>query len=177
MSSLAIRKFEGVIPTIGTDAFVAPGATVLGDVDLGPQASVWYGAVLRGDVFPIRVGARSNIQDLSVLHVTSGLHPTNIAEDVTVGHRAILHGCSVERGCLIGMGAIVLDAVEIGEFCLIGAGALVAPGKVIPARSVVLGNPGRIVRQVTDEECESFLASAAHYVELAERHRRSEALG
>ncbi len=169
----SVFDFEGKSPLIGERAWVAPGAQVMGDVELGEGANIWYGSVLRGDVHQIRVGARTNIQDLSVIHITSHEFGTYIGDDVTVGHRAILHGCTVERGCLIGMGAIILDGAHIGEFSLIGAGALISPGKKIPPRSVVLGAPGRIVRQVTDEEVEGFLLSAKHYVELAERHRLS----
>lgn len=165
--------FEGMSPTLGRGVWVAPGAQVMGDVVLGDGVNVWYNAVLRGDVHQIRVGDRTNIQDLSMLHVTSGQHPCIVGDDVTVGHRAILHGCSVDHGCLIGMGAIILDGAHIGEFSLIGAGALIAPGKQIPPRSVIMGAPGKIVRQVTDEEVEGFLASARHYVGLAERHQKS----
>ena len=166
----SVYAFEGKMPVLGADAWVAPGAQVMGDVELGESANVWHNAVLRGDVHQIRVGARTNMQDLSMLHVTTGQHPCVVGHDVTVGHRAILHGCTVERGCLIGMGAIVLDGGVIGEFSLIGAGALVPPGKRIPPRSVVMGAPGKIVRQVTDEEVEAFLESAKHYVALASRH-------
>lgn len=169
----AVFSFEGKSPVLGDGAWVAPNAQVMGDVELGEGANIWYGAVLRGDVHQIRIGARTNIQDLSVVHITSNEFGTYIGDDVTVGHRAILHGCTVERGSLIGLGAIILDGAHIGEFSLIGAGALISPGKKIPPRSVVLGSPGRIVRQVSDEEVEGFLLSAKHYVELAERHRLS----
>lgn len=145
----------------------------MGDVHLGDGANVWYGSVLRGDVMPIRVGARTNIQDLTVVHVTSGEYPTHIGHDVTVGHRAIIHGCTVGDFCLIGMGAILLDGAEIGDYSLIGAGAVVTPGTKIPPGSLVLGSPGRVVRQVSDEEREGFVDSARHYVELARRHRAS----
>lgn len=168
-----LLPYEGIFPTLGAGAWVAPGARVVGDVELGPDANVWYNAVLRGDVQSIRVGARTNIQDLVMLHVVSNRFGCILGDDVTVGHSAVLHGCTIERGCLIGMGAIVLDGAHVGEFCLIGAGALVAPGKVIPPRSVVMGSPGKIVRQVTDDEVASFLHSAVHYVQLAQRHQKS----
>lgn len=168
-----LLAYNGILPTLGEGAWVAPGARVMGDVELGAGANVWYNAVLRGDVHSIRVGARTNIQDLVMLHVVSGRFGCIVGEDVTVGHSAVLHGCTIGRGCLIGMGAIVLDGAQIGEFSLVGAGALVAPGKVIPPRSVVMGSPGKVVRQVTDEEVESFLHSAVHYMALAERHRAS----
>lgn len=158
---------------LGEGAWVAPGADVIGDVTLGEDANVWYGSVLRGDVMPIEIGARTNIQDLCVLHVTSGEASTTVGPDVTVGHRAILHGCTVEHHCLIGMGAILLDNVQVGAYSLIGAGALLTPGSVVPAGSVVLGAPGKVVRQVTDDERRHFEESAHHYVELARRHRDS----
>ena len=140
-----VRPFEGAWPTLGSGAFIAPSAQVIGRVSLGESASVWYQSVLRGDSLPIRVGARTNIQDLSVLHVTGPDHPCVIGEDVTVGHRAIIHGCTVQDRCLIGMGAILLDGCVIEAECLIGAGALIPPGKRIPSRSVVMGAPGKIV--------------------------------
>jgi carbonic anhydrase/acetyltransferase-like protein (isoleucine patch superfamily) len=151
-------------------AWIAPSADVIGEVTLGEDVNVWYGAVIRGDVMPISVGARSNVQDLSLLHATSGVSRTTIGTDVTVGHRAVLHGCTIGNFCLIGMGAIVLDNVEIGDYCLIGAGALLTPGKKIPSGSVVLGSPGKIVREVTDAERRQFEESASHYVLLARQH-------
>lgn len=144
---------------------------VIGRVTLRDQASVWYNAVLRGDVHDIVIGERTNIQDLSMLHATTGVSPTIIGNDVTVGHRAILHGCSIGHTSLIGMGAIILDEAEIGEYSLVGAGALVTPGKKYPARSVILGSPGKVVRETTDAEIEGFLESARHYVEMAQKHQ------
>lgn len=162
--------FEGTSPDLGDGAFIAEGARVIGDVTLGAEANVWYNCVLRGDVCPIEIGARTNIQDLTVIHVTSGKYGTHVGPDVTVGHRAILHGCTVERESLIGMGATLLDGVHVEEGCLIGAGALLTPGTRVPAGSLVLGSPGKVVREVTEEERESFRERAGHYVDLARRH-------
>lgn len=162
--------FEGTFPTTGEAVFIAPGATVIGGVELGDHSSVWYNSVLRGDVCPITVGARTNIQDLSVIHVTSGRHPTVIGDEVTVGHRAIIHGCQIEDRCLIGMGAIVLDGAVIEEGSLIAAGALIPPGMRVPSGSLVMGSPGRVKRELSDGERDEIVASAHHYVELARRH-------
>lgn len=167
------RAFEQTTPRLSQGAWIAPGADVIGDVELGEDASIWYGCVIRGDVMPIHIGARTNVQDLSVIHVTTGEHATTIEDDVTVGHRAILHGCTIGQHCLIGMGAILLDGVEVGEYSLIGAGTLLTPGTKIPPGSVVLGSPGRIVRQVTAQERQQFARSAQHYVSLARRHAQS----
>lgn len=165
-----ITAFEGTVPVLEEGAWVAPGAHVMGDVVLGAEASVWYNSVIRGDVHRIRIGARTNIQDLSLVHIDTGTAPTHIGEDVTVGHRAIIHGCTIGDRCLIGMGSIVLSGAEIGEESLVGAGALVPPGKSFPPRSLLIGTPARVVREVTDEEVEGFLESARHYAALARRH-------
>lgn len=170
---MALLNFKGTRPTLGEGAWVAGSAEVIGDVVLGEGASVWYQSVLRGDVQPIRIGARTNIQDLSVVHVTSFTHPTTIGADVTVGHRAILHGCTLGSRVLVGMGAIVMDGVVVGDDCIIGAGALLTPGTQIPAGSMVLGTPGRVKRPLTEEERQFLLLSAGHYVELAREHAAS----
>ncbi len=154
----------------GEAVFVSPHSTVTGDVSLGKDASVWHNATLRGDIAPIEVGDRTNIQDGSVLHVAADL-PCIVGADVTVGHGAIVHGCKVGNRCLIGMGAILLNGVEIGEESIVGAGALVTEGKKIPPRSLVLGNPGKITRQVTDDEVRSIIESAATYCTLARKAR------
>lgn len=168
-----ILEFDGVTPTLGKDVFITPDATVLGRCTLGDEVNVWHGAVLRGDEGTITVGARTNIQDLSVVHVTSEMFDTRIGSDVTVGHRAILHGCTIGNHVLVGMGAIVLDGADVGDFCLIGAGALVPPGMKVPPGHVVLGTPGKIVRELREQERQMILASAPHYVELAARHRKT----
>ncbi len=166
-----IREFGGVAPRIDPTVFLATGSVVVGDVVLGPGASLWFGAVVRGDVNSIRIGARTNIQDQAVVHVTGGTHPTVIGDDVTVGHRAVLHGCTVKDRCLIGIGAIVLDGAVVGEEAMVGAGALVTPGMVVPPRSVVMGAPARVRRTLDDAEVDGLRASAAHYVEYAARYR------
>jgi carbonic anhydrase/acetyltransferase-like protein (isoleucine patch superfamily) len=154
---------------IHPSAFIAPGAQVLGDVSLGEHASLWYNTVVRGDMAPITIGAETNIQDLSMVHVDEGV-PCTIGRRVGVGHRAILHGCTVEDECLVGMGAILLNGVRVGRGSVIGAGAVVPEGVVIPPDSVVLGVPARIVRAVDDVLRERIQSTWQHYVELARRH-------
>ncbi len=171
MSIPGIIDFEGRFPRVHPGVFVGPGARVIGDVELGAHSSVWYNTVIRGDVCPITIGERTNIQDLCVVHVTSGVHPTHIGREVTVGHKATIHGCRIADRCLIGMGAIILDGAEIEEECLIAAGTLIPPGMHVPAGSLVMGSPGKVKRELTEKERQSIALSAAHYVELAERHR------
>lgn len=164
---MAIYELGGVRPTIGPQVFVAPSASVIGDVVIGESSSVWFGVVLRGDVFPIRIGARTNIQDNGVVHVTGGKTMTTIGDDVTVGHSAIVHGCKVGNRCLIGMGSIVLDGAVIEDECFIAAGALVPPGMHVPSRSMVMGRPGRVVRTVRPDELEAIDFAARDYVRNA----------
>jgi carbonic anhydrase/acetyltransferase-like protein (isoleucine patch superfamily) len=151
-------------PQFGPDVFVAENATILGDVELGKGASVWYGAVMRADIARIKIGEHSNVQDGCLLHVAEDF-PLQLGKHVTVGHGAILHGCTVEDGVLIGMGAIVLDGAVIGEGSIIGAGALIPERKVIPPRSLVVGVPGKVAREVPAQE-------AAHLIEHAERYEQ-----
>ncbi|HWO89963.1 MAG TPA: gamma carbonic anhydrase family protein [Gemmatimonadales bacterium] len=146
---------------------------MLGDVTLGPEASVWYQAVLRGDMAPITIGPRSNIQDLTMVHVDEGV-PCTIGANVGVGHRAILHGCTVEDTCLIGMGAVLLNHVHVGTGSVIGAGAVLTEGMRVPPGSLVLGVPGRVVRQVDEALRARILSTVEHYVALRERHRARE---
>lgn len=154
-------------------SFIAPGAFVLGDVSLGRQASVWYHTVVRGDMAPVTIGDETNIQDLSMVHVDEGV-PCTIGRRVGVGHRAILHGCTVEDECLVGMGAILLNGVTVGTGSVIGAGAVVPEGMAIPPGSLVLGVPARVVRRV-DQQLQARIASTwQHYVREAVRHRRGE---
>lgn len=153
-------------------AWIAEGAIVVGDVYLGEEASVWFNAVIRGDTETLRIGARSNIQDLSMLHADPGF-PVIIGEDCTIGHRVIVHGAKIGNGSLIGMGAILLNGAEIGEQSLVGAGALVTQGKKFPPRSLILGSPAKIVRKLTETDLQSIAASSAHYVENAKKHRGS----
>jgi len=163
--------FGGKSPVFGREVFVAPNATVIGDVDLGDEASVWFGAVLRGDIGAIRIGARTNVQDLACVHLTEGLSATVIGADVTIGHGAILHGCTVGDRCLIGMGSIVLDNAVIGEGSVIAAGTLVPPRTVVPPGSLVRGNPGKVIRPVSPEEAQMGVLGAEHYVAGARRFR------
>ena len=157
-------------PTLAGDNFIAPDATVIGSVTMGREASVWFQCVLRADDDHIHIGARSNIQDASVLHEDEGV-PLHIGDDVSIGHQVMLHGCSIGDGALIGINAVVLNHARIGEECLIGANALVAEGKQIPPRSLVLGSPGRVVRELNDEEVQGLRAIAEHYVQKARSYR------
>ena len=157
-------------PSIADTAWVAPTADVVGDVRIGPHASVWYGCVLRGDIAPIRIGPESNIQDLTVVHVDHGL-PAVIGARVGVGHRAIIHGCEIEDDCLIGMGAVILSGAVIGQGSVIGAGALVTEGVHIPPRSLVLGMPGRVVRTVDEELSVRTRRTIENYRALKDAHR------
>ncbi len=171
---MPIYEHKGVRPTLGRDVFIAPNATVIGDVHLGDESSVWFGAVIRGDVFPIRFGARTNIQDGSVVHVTGGQAATTVGDDVTVGHKVLLHGCAIGSRCLIGMGSIVLDNAEIGDECLIAAGTLVAPRTKIPARSMVMGRPGKVVRALGEADLTMVREAGRLYVGYARTFRSSE---
>ncbi len=171
-NGLQARVFalNGNTPSFADDVFVAPGSVVCGNVHADEGTSIWYGTVVRGDVGEVRIGKRVNIQDQSLVHMTGGLSSVSIGDDVTIGHRAIIHGCTIEDRVLIGMGAIVMDNAVIGEESVIGAGALIPPGKVIPPRSMVMGAPGRVVRQVADHEVARTVLSSAHYVENAAEH-------
>jgi len=165
-----VRPYRGVWPRIDPSSWVAPGAVVVGDVDLGADSSVWFGSVLRGDVEVIRVGARSNIQDQSVVHVTRDRFSCTIGDEVTVGHRAVIHGCIVEDGALIGVGAVVLDGARVGEGAWIGAGAVVTPGTRIAPGSLAFGTPARVVRVLDRGERERQLERTLEYVQTARAH-------
>jgi gamma-carbonic anhydrase len=165
-----IRAFAGKRPLLDPSVFVAESAAVIGDVEIGPESSIWYGTVVRGDVMPIRIGARTSIQDNAVIHVTSGRYGTTIGNDCTIGHAAIIHACIVEDDCLIGMGAILLDGARIGRGSLVGAGALVTPGTDIPPGSLVIGSPAKVKRSINAAEREQIAFGAAHYVELTRRY-------
>ncbi|WP_233840246.1 gamma carbonic anhydrase family protein [Dyella sp. 2HG41-7] len=168
----SVRPFKGILPTLGARAYVDPAATVIGDVVLGDDVSIWPGAVLRGDVHYIRVGARSNVQDGAIVHVTHdgpyspGGFPTLIGEGVTVGHAAVIHACTIEDYCLIGMHATVLDGAVVKKYGFVGAGSLVPPGKVVGERELWLGNPAQRIRLLTDKQIEQLHYSADHYVRL-----------
>lgn len=171
-----LRCFGGAAPRVHPSAWLAPGSVVVGDVEIGADSSVWYGAVVRGDVEAVRIGERSNLQDGSVVHVTAGRFSASIGNDVTVGHRSVVHGCVVEDGALIGIGAIVLDGAQVGAGALVGAGAVVTPGTKIAARGLALGTPAKVVRSLSDEEFEQQLERTRHYVETARLHAASAEL-
>lgn len=166
-----ILPYREILPKIASSAFVAPSATVIGDVEIGEDASIWYGSIVRGDVNFIRIGARTNIQDACVIHVSSKTHSTILEDEITVGHRVTLHGCYIERGCLIGIGAILMDGVRVGTNSLVGAGSLLTPGTQIPPRSLVLGSPARVKRELTDDELAYLDKSWRNYVELKEYYQ------
>ena len=159
------------LPRVDPSAYVQASAHVIGDVEIGALSSVWFNVVIRGDVYPIRIGARTNIQDNSTIHVTGGRWATSIGDDVTVGHGVILHGCRVADRCLIGIGAILLDGVEVEADCLIAAGSLVAPGTRIPSGYLAKGSPARVTRPLRAEELAHLKQSAANYVEHAAVYR------
>jgi carbonic anhydrase/acetyltransferase-like protein (isoleucine patch superfamily) len=170
--------FKQWTPVLGDRTWIADSADVVGNVTLGDDCSIWFGCVVRGDVHYISIGDRTNIQDLSMVHVThykkpdmSDGNPTIIGSDVTVGHRVMLHGCTIEDACLIGMSATILDGAVIGRESIVGAGALVTKNKVFPPRSLIMGSPAKVVRELTDEEVKELYASAARYVAFKEDYR------
>lgn len=165
-----LLPFGSRTPLVPASAFVAPGAALIGDAALGEDASIWFGAVLRADLNSIRVGRRSNLQDGVVVHVNAGDDSTTVADEVTVGHRAVLHGCRLETRCLVGMGSVVLDGAVVGKEAMVAAGALVPPGLEIPPRMLARGVPARIARPLTDAEIAHLEWSAAHYVALKDRY-------
>ena len=167
---MAIYELNGVAPSLADTAWVADSAQVIGNVVLGDQASVWFGTVVRGDMERITIGAGANIQDTSVLHADTG-QPLVIGERVTVGHQAVLHGCTVGDETLIGIGAIVLNGAKIGKNCLVGAGALVTEGKEFPDGAMIVGAPAKAVRQLNPEQMQSLRHSAQHYIDNAQRFR------
>ena len=164
---MPLYALKGVRPKIHPDVWVAPNATIIGDVEIGGGSSVWFGAVLRGDVMPIRIGARSNIQDNAVVHVTGGRASTIIGDDVTVGHSAIIHGCTVGNRCLISMGSIVLDGAVVEDDVLVGAGSLVSPGAKIASRSLAIGRPAKRFRVLEAPDLVEIAGASAFYVQYA----------
>jgi gamma-carbonic anhydrase len=166
-----IRRFREHEPQIHESAYIDESAQIIGDVHIGEQSSVWCNAVLRGDMYYIRIGNRSNIQDNSVVHTRTGEFPTVLEDEVTVGHSATLHGCYIERGSLIGIGSIVLDDVRVGAQSLVAAGSLISPGTVIPPRSLVMGLPARVKRPLTDEEVEGLNAFWMNYVRFTSMYK------
>lgn len=172
-AQMIVRSYDGKEPRLGARVFVADNTAIVGDVVIGDDSSIWFGAVLRGDVHHIRIGARTNIQDNCVLHVTAGTWPVILADEVTIGHGAIVHGCTVERGALIGMGSRVLDGATVGELALVGAGALVAEGMNIPPRTLAVGVPARVKRDLTAAEIARLEQSWRNYVEYKNQYLRS----
>ncbi len=165
-----IKPYRGVLPTIASSAFIEDTAVIIGDVAIHPESSVWFNTVIRGDVHYIRIGHRTNIQDLSLLHVTHDLYPLVIGDDVTVGHHVVLHGCTIHDRVLIGMGSILMDGATIEEDCIIGAGALITEGMVIPSHSLALGSPARVKRPLSEKELAWIKESAHNYVRYARQY-------
>jgi carbonic anhydrase/acetyltransferase-like protein (isoleucine patch superfamily) len=172
-----IYKFKEWTPALGAESWIAPSADVVGNVTMGEACSIWFGCVVRGDVHYIKIGDRTNIQDLSMIHVThykkenmSDGNPTVIGSDVTIGHRVMLHGCTIEDACLIGMSATILDGAVIGKESIVGAGALVTKNKVFPPRSLIMGSPAKAVRTLSEEEVEELYASAKRYVAFSREY-------
>ena len=172
-----IRKYLDIAPTLGERVYVDPGAHVIGDVVLGDDASVWPGTVIRGDVNFIRIGARTNVQDGTIIHVTHegpytrpGGFPTTIGADVTIGHGAIVHACTIEDACLIGMGSVILDGARVCKNAMVAAGAVVTPGKVVESGTLWAGNPARMLRRLSEREIEQLYYSAQNYVRLKNRY-------
>src|SRR5262249_54175454 len=159
-----LRPYRGVLPRVHPTAFIDDSAQVIGDVEVGEDSSVWMSVVMRGDVHWIRVGRRSNIQDGTVVHVMNRTHPTTIGDNVTVGHAALCHGCTIEDRCLIGMGAILLNGAHVGNDSIVAAGTVVVEEMRVPARSLVMGSPGKVKRALTDAEVASIQAYADRYV-------------
>ncbi|HEY1911024.1 MAG TPA: gamma carbonic anhydrase family protein [Vicinamibacterales bacterium] len=158
-----LRPYRGQLPRVHPAAFIDDSAQVIGDVEVGEESSVWMCAVLRGDVQRIRVGRRTNIQDGSIVHVMSGTHPTTIGDNVTIGHGAIVHGCTIDDQCLIGMGAILLNGVHVGAGSIVAAGTLLVEGQKVPAKSLVMGSPGKVKRLLTQNEIAGILGYADRY--------------
>lgn len=167
---MAIYEIEGIVPRVSDSAWVADSAQVMGSVELNDEVSVWFGVVIRGDTETIQIGRRTNIQDLSVLHADAGM-PLTVGEGVTVGHKVMLHGCTIGDGSLIGIGAVVLNGARIGKHCLVGAGSLVTEGKEFPDGSMILGSPAMAVRSLTAAQLASLQQIAQQYVDNARRFR------
>ena len=167
---MAIYRLGEKHVQLGPNTWIAPNASVIGDVRLGAESSVWWNATLRGDNDPIHIGERTNIQDGSVLHTDEGV-PMHVGNDVTVGHLVMLHGCRIGDGSLIGIGSVILNRAVIGAHCIVGANTLIPEGKLFPERVLIVGTPGKAIRELTDDEVARLKASAAHYVDNARRYR------
>jgi carbonic anhydrase/acetyltransferase-like protein (isoleucine patch superfamily) len=171
MSSL---EYKGIKPKLGARVFIAEGAYIIGDVEIGDESSIWFNTILRGDVHHIRIGHHTNIQDASICHVQRNLYPCIVGDYVTVGHGAFLHGCRIESHCLIGMRATILNNVQVGAESIVAAGALITEGTVIPPRSMVMGMPAKVKRAVTEEEIARIHGSAQHYCDLKDTYLESD---
>ena len=176
-----IMNFEGSSPKIDTTAYIANSADIIGEVEIGEDSSVWFGSIIRGDINYIKIGKRTNIQDLSMLHVNhftledkSDGNPTILGDDVTIGHKVMLHGCTVENACLIGMSSTLLDGVVIGKESIVGAGSLVTKDKKFPPRSLIVGSPAKVVRELSDKEVQFLYDSAKGYVDYKNRYIADE---
>ncbi|MCK5294464.1 MAG: gamma carbonic anhydrase family protein [Arcobacteraceae bacterium] len=173
-----LLKFKKWFPKVKKSAWIAPSADVIGNVKIGKDSSIWFGVVIRGDVHKIRIGKRTSIQDLSMVHVThykkedmSDGNPTIIGDDVTIGHKVMLHGCTIENGCLIGMSATILDGAIIGEGSIVGAHSLVTSNKVFPPNSLIMGSPAKVVKTLSKEEVENLIAHAGRYVKFKDEYK------
>jgi len=165
-----IKPFNNIHPKIHATAFITDDAIIIGDVEIGEDSSIWFGSVIRGDVNFIRIGARTNIQDMTVIHVSSNTHSTILEDEITVGHRVVLHGCHIESGCLIGIGAILMDGVRVGRNSLVAAGSLLTPGTQIPPNSLVMGSPAKVKRELTADELAYLDQSLRNYTELKKHY-------
>lgn len=166
----SVLPYKGIYPTIADDAFIAPSADIIGDVTIGAKSGIWFGCVIRGDVNTIRIGERTNIQDGSIVHVTRKTHPTIIGSRVTIGHKALLHGCTLEDDCFIGMGAIIMDGAVVESGGMVAAGALITPNKIVKKGEIWAGNPARFFRVMTEEEQAFIAISEANYTKHAEEY-------
>lgn len=171
MSGPIILPWKGVWPKIADDAFIAPNATIIGDVEIASKASIWFGCVVRGDVNYIRVGQRSNIQDGAIVHAETNGHPTIIGDDVLIGHLAVVHACTLESGCFVGMTSTLLDGAVVESQAMVAAGALIGPGKRVPSGQLWAGTPARFIRDLKPEEIAKFPKAIARYVELSQGYR------
>ena len=172
-----IMPFKGVLPDIAPDAFIAPSADVIGRVTIGEKSSIWFNCVVRGDVYTIDIGKRSNIQDGTVIHVSGGTHPTKIGDDVLVGHNCLIHGCTLEDGSFVGMGTIILDGVVVESGAMVAAGAMVTPGKRVPRGELWGGSPAKCLRKLSEEEQATLTEGADHYAEMGQIYRKELGLG
>jgi carbonic anhydrase/acetyltransferase-like protein (isoleucine patch superfamily) len=177
MTSDNVLPYGDIYPKLEANVFIAPGAWVVGDVVIGKDSSIWFNTVVRGDEHYVRIGSRTNVQDNCTLHVTGGRFPLEIGSRITIGHRAIVHGCVVEDDCLIGMGAIIMDGARIGRGSLVAAGSVVTPGTIVPPDSVVMGAPASVRKQAGETEHTLIRESVLHYIELARNHSNPHAAG